>query len=150
MIKDPQAPYIPGIRGKKMLKYKAEPETLDLVVVGGSYGKGKRAHFIGSYLMALRDEEGGFKTIAHVATGLDDKTLLELSERMDKIIKSRRGGLVKVNPHIILEIAYSEIVNSPEYESGFSLRFPVVKRIRDDLSLEDIDTVTRVKSIFKG
>jgi DNA ligase-1 len=150
MIKDPQAPYIPGIRGKKMLKYKAEPETLDLVVVGGSYGKGKRAHFIGSYLMALRDEEGGFKTIAHVATGLDDKTLLELSERMDKIIKSRKGGLVKVNPHIILEIAYSEIVNSPEYESGFSLRFPVVKRIRDDLSLEDIDTVKRVKSIFKG
>lgn len=150
MIKDPQAPYIPGIRGKKMLKYKAEPETLDLVVVGGSYGKGKRAHFIGSYLMALRDEEGGFKTIAHVATGLDDKTLLELSERMDKIIKSRKGGLVKVNPNIILEIAYSEIVNSPEYESGFSLRFPVVKRIRDDLSLEDIDTVKRVKSIFKG
>lgn len=150
MIKDPQAPYIPGIRGKKMLKYKAEPETLDLVVVGGSYGKGKRAHFIGSYLMALRDEERGFKTIAHVATGLDDKTLLELSERMDKIIKSRKGGLVKVNPHIILEIAYSEIVNSPEYESGFSLRFPVVKRIRDDLSLEDIDTVKRVKSIFKG
>jgi DNA ligase-1 len=150
MIKDPQAPYIPGIRGKKMLKYKAEPETLDLVVVGGSYGKGKRAHFIGSYLMALRDEKGGFKTIAHVATGLDDKTLLELSERMNKIIRRRKGGLVKVNPNIILEIAYSEIVNSPEYESGFSLRFPVVKRIRDDLSLEDIDTVTRVKSIFKG
>ncbi|MDP1553802.1 MAG: ATP-dependent DNA ligase [Methanobacteriaceae archaeon] len=150
MIKDPQAPYIPGIRGKKMLKYKAEPETLDLVVVGGSYGKGKRAHFIGSYLMALRDEDGGFQTIAHVATGLDDKTLLELSERMDKIIKHRKGGLIKVNPHIILEIAYSEIVNSPEYESGFSLRFPVVKRIRDDLSLEDIDTVARVKSIFKG
>ncbi|MDO8870126.1 MAG: ATP-dependent DNA ligase [Methanobacteriaceae archaeon] len=150
MIKDPNEPYIPGIRGKKMLKFKAEPESLDLVVVGGTYGKGKRAHFIGSYLMALSDESGDLKTIAHVATGLDDKTLLELSQRMDEIIQESKGRRVKVKPHIILEIAYSEIVKSPEYESGYSLRFPVVKRIRDDLSLDDIDTVARVESMFKG
>lgn len=150
MIKDPTEPYIPGIRGKKMLKFKAEPESLDLVVVGGTYGKGKRAHFIGSYLMALSDESGDLKTIAHVATGLDDKTLLELSQRMDEIIQESKGRQLKVKPHIILEIAYSEIVKSPEYESGYSLRFPVVKRIRDDLSLDDIDTVARVESMFKG
>lgn len=150
MIKDPMAPYIPGIRGKKMLKYKAEPETLDLVVVGGTYGKGKRAHFIGSYLVALSDETGDLKTLAHVATGLDDKTLDELSQMMDEIIVDRKGRTVKVKPHIILEIAYSEIVKSPEYESGYSLRFPVVKRIRDDLSLDDIDTVQRVDSMFRG
>lgn len=150
MIKDPNEPYIPGIRGKKMLKFKAEPESLDLVVVGGTYGKGKRAHFIGSYLTALSDESGDLKTIAHVATGLDDKTLLELSQRMDEIIQESKGRQVKVKPHIILEIAYSEIVKSPEYESGYSLRFPVVKRIRDDLSLDDIDTVARVESMFKG
>ncbi|MDP2836945.1 MAG: ATP-dependent DNA ligase [Methanobacteriaceae archaeon] len=150
MIKDPNEPYIPGIRGKKMLKFKAEPESLDLVVVGGTYGKGKRAHFIGSYLMALSDQSGDLKTIAHVATGLDDKTLLELSQRMDEIIQESKGRKVKVKPLIILEIAYSEIVKSPEYESGYSLRFPVVKRIRDDLSLDDIDTVARVESMFKG
>jgi DNA ligase-1 len=150
MIKDPTEPYIPGIRGKKMLKFKAEPESLDLVVVGGTYGKGKRAHFIGSYLMALSDESGDLKTIAHVATGLDDKTLLELSQRMDEIIQESKGRQVKVKPHIILEIAYSEIVKSPEYESGYSLRFPVVKRIRDDLSRDDIDTVARVESMFKA
>lgn len=150
MLKDPQAPYIPGIRGKKMLKYKAEPESLDLVVVGGTYGKGKRAHFIGSYLMALQDESGDLKTIAHVATGLDDKMLMELSNQMHEIIQEKKGRLIKVKPHIILEIAYSEIVKSPEYESGYSLRFPVVKRIRDDLSLDDIDTVSRVNSMFKG
>ncbi len=150
MIKDPNEPYIPGIRGKKMLKFKAEPESLDLVVVGGTYGKGKRAHFIGSYLTALSDESGDLMTIAHVATGLDDKTLHELSQRMDEIIQESKGRQVKVKPHIILEIAYSEIVKSPEYESGYSLRFPVVKRIRDDLSLDDIDTVARVESMFKG
>jgi len=149
MIKNPTAPYIPGIRGKKMLKFKAEPETLDLVVVGGTYGRGKRAHFIGSYLLAARDENNELKTLAHAATGLDDKTLQELSELSEPLITSKIGRQVHIAPHIILEIAYSEIVKSPEYESGYSLRFPVVKRIRDDLSLDDIDTVDRIDSMFR-
>jgi DNA ligase-1 len=57
---------------------------------------------------------------------------------------------VKSKPEIILEVAFSEIVKSPEYEGGYSLRFPVVKRIREDLSISDIDTVERVESIFKS
>jgi DNA ligase-1 len=150
MIKDPHAPYMPGIRGKKMLKLKAEPETLDLVVVGGSYGRGKRAHLIGSYLLAAKDENNELKTLAYAATGLDDKTLLELHNLVEPIIIKKNGRQVEIAPHIILEIAYSEIVKSPEYESGYSLRFPVVKRIRDDLSIDDIDTVERINSMFKG
>jgi DNA ligase-1 len=150
MIKDPHAPYMPGIRGKKMLKLKAEPETLDLVVVGGSYGRGKRAHLIGSYLLAAKDENNELKTLAYAATGLDDKTLLELHNLVEPIIIKKSGRQVEIAPHIILEIAYSEIVKSPEYESGYSLRFPVVKRIRDDLSIDDIDTVERINSMFKG
>ncbi len=150
MIKDPDAPYMPGIRGKKMLKFKAEPETLDLVVVGGTYGRGKRAHFIGSYLLAAKDENNELKTVAHAATGLDDKTLVELHELTEPMVTSKIGRTVKIAPHVILEIAYSEIVKSPEYESGYSLRFPVVKRIREDLSIDDIDTVERINSMFKG
>jgi DNA ligase 1 len=150
MIKDPQAPYMPGIRGKKMLKFKAEPETLDLVVVGGTYGRGKRAHLIGSYQLAARDENNNLQTIAYAATGLDDKTLLELYGLAEPLITSKIGTQVKIAPHIILEIAYSEIVKSPDSESGYSLRFPVVKRIRDDLSIDDIDSVDRIESMFKG
>jgi DNA ligase-1 len=150
MIKDPEAPYMPGIRGKKMLKFKAEPETLDLAVVGGTYGKGKRAHFIGSYLLALQDEDNQLKTIAHVATGLDDQTLAELSQLVEPLITSQKGRIVKIEPRIVLEIAFSEIVKSPEYESGYSLRFPVVKGIRYDLSPGDIDTLERIDSMFKS
>ena len=62
----------------------------------------------------------------------------------------KKGRKVKATPEIILEVAFSEIVKSPEYESGYSLRFPVVKRIREDLSLDDIDTVDRVESIFNA
>jgi DNA ligase-1 len=150
MIKNPKEPYIPGIRGKKMLKFKAEPETLDVVVVGGTYGVGKRANFIGSYKVALADEDGGLKTLAHVATGLDDETLAELTNLMKKYKIVEKGTKINVEPRIILEIAYSEIVKSPEYEAGYSLRFPVVKRIREDKGLSDIDTVERLKSMFKG
>lgn len=150
MIKDPSAPYMPGVRGKKMLKLKAEPETLDLVVVGGTYGRGRRANLVGSYLMAAQDENGNLKTVAHTATGLDDATLLELSNKVENIMTEKKGRKVKARPEIILEIAYSEIVKSPEYESGYSLRFPVVKRIRDDKGLDDVDTVHRIESIFNA
>lgn len=150
MIKDPHAPYMPGIRGKKMLKLKAEPETLDLVVVGGTYGKGKRAHLIGSYLMAIQDEDNQLKTLAYAATGLDDKTLLELSQMVEPLIISKKGREVKIEPSIILEIAFSEIVESPESETGYSLRFPVVKRIRNDRGLDEIDTLERIESIFRN
>lgn len=150
MIKNPKEPYIPGIRGKKMLKFKAEPETLDVVVVGGTYGIGKRANFIGSYKVALRDEDDQLRTVAHVATGLDDETLAKLTELMNKYKIVSKGTKIEVEPKIILEIAYSEIVRSPEYETGYSLRFPVVKRIREDKGLGDIDTVERLKSMFKG
>jgi DNA ligase-1 len=150
MIKDPHAPYMPGIRGKKMLKLKAEPETLDLVVLGGTYGKGKRAHLIGSYLMALQDENGQLLTLAYAATGLDDQTLLELSKMVEPLIISKKGREVKIEPSIVLEIAFSEIVESPESETGYSLRFPVVKRIRNDRGLDEIDTLERIESIFKN
>ena len=150
MIKDPHAPYMPGIRGKKMLKLKAEPETLDLVVVGGTYGTGKRAHLIGSFLLALKDEDNQLKTLAYAATGLDDKTLSELSELVEPLIINKEGRKVKIEPSIILEIAFSEIVKSPEYESGYSLRFPVVKRIRYDLGVDEIDTLERIESIYRS
>lgn len=150
MIKNPKEPYIPGIRGKKMLKFKAEPETLDVVVVGGTHGVGKRANFIGSYKVALRGNDDQLKTLAHVATGLDDQTLAELTELMNKYKIVSKGTKIEVEPRIVLEIAYSEIVKSPEYEAGYSLRFPVVKRIREDKGVGDIDTVERLKSMFKG
>ena len=148
MIKNASEPYIPGIRGKKMLKYKAEPETLDMIVVGGTYGIGKRGDFVGSYLVALRDENDEFKTVAYAATGLDDATLEYLTGKMKEIEISTKGREIVVEPKIVLEIAFSEIVESPEYETGYSIRFPVVKNIRKDKGPGDVDTVERLLSMY--
>ena len=148
MIKDASQPYIPGIRGKKMLKYKAEPETLDMIVIGGTYGIGKRGDFVGSYLVALRDENDEFKSVAYAATGLDDATLEYLTGKMKELEIATKGRKIIVEPKIVLEIAFSEIVESPEYETGYSLRFPVVKNIRKDKGPKDIDTVERLISMY--
>ena len=150
MIKNCFEPYIPGIRGKKMLKLKAEPETLDAVVVGGLKGVGKRGAFIGSYLIALRDENDELQTIARVGSGLSDDDLENLTRKMEELKISEKGLRIDVHPKIVFEIAYSEIVKSPEYSAGYSLRFPIVKRIRDDKGLADIDTIERLESMFKG
>ncbi|MBO7444178.1 MAG: ATP-dependent DNA ligase, partial [Methanobrevibacter sp.] len=82
MIKNCAEPYIPGIRGKKMLKFKAEPETLDAVIVGGTKGIGKRGEFIGSYEIALRDEYGELQTITKIGSGLSDDDLANLTKQM--------------------------------------------------------------------
>ena len=150
MIKNCSEPYIPGIRGKKMLKYKAEPETLDAVVIGGTKGIGKRGEFIGSYLIALRDENDELKEIAHVGTGLSDEDLANLTRKMEEYKITEKGTKITVHPKIVFEIAYSEIVKSPEYEAGFSLRFPVVKRIRTDKGVADIDSIERLRLMYKG
>ncbi|WP_295722651.1 ATP-dependent DNA ligase [uncultured Methanobrevibacter sp.] len=150
MIKNAYEPYIPGIRGKKMLKYKAEPENLDVVVIGGTKGIGKRGEFIGSYLIALQDEDENLKPIAQVGTGLSDEQLEELTQKMEEYKISQKGTKITVEPKIIFEIAYSEIVKSPEYEAGYSLRFPVVKRIREDKGLKDIDTIERLELMYKA
>ncbi len=150
MIKNCAEPYIPGIRGKKMLKFKAEPETLDAVIVGGTKGIGKRGEFIGSYEIALRDEYGDLLTITKIGSGLSDDDLANLTRQMKEIIISEKGTHITVQPKIVLEIKYSEIVKSPEYPAGYSLRFPIVKGIRTDKGVEDIDTIERLESMYYG
>ena len=150
MIKNCAEPYIPGIRGKKMLKFKAEPETLDAVIVGGTKGIGKRGEFIGSYEIALRDEYGELLTITKIGSGLSDDDLANLTKQMQEIIISEKGTHITVQPKIVLEIKYSEIVKSPEYPAGYSLRFPIVKGIRTDKGVEDIDTIERLESMYYG
>ena len=150
MIKNCAEPYIPGIRGKKMLKFKAEPETLDAVIVGGTKGIGKRGEFIGSYEIALRDEYGELQTITKIGSGFSDEDLANLTKQMKELIISEKGTHITVQPKIVLEIKYSEIVKSPEYPAGYSLRFPIVKGIRTDKGVEDIDTIERLESMYYG
>jgi DNA ligase-1 len=159
LAKDLNANYRAGRREFVWLKLKPVLETLDLVVVGGLYGKGKRAGFFGSYILAARDDETGkFKTITKCGSGYTDEDLEELTKIFKKIqIKKPHEDVdIKINcdayfePKVVFEMVYEEIQASPEekHTSGFGLRFPRYVRIREDRRPEEINTVQELEQFY--
>ncbi|AIY90596.1 ATP-dependent DNA ligase [Geoglobus acetivorans] len=149
MLKNLESKYIPGKRGKNWLKLKATMETLDLVVVGGEWGEGKRSNLISSFELACLDEYGGLLRVGKVATGFTDEDLEELTELFKPEIEYQEGKRIVFNPKYVFEVAYQEIQKSPKYESGYALRFPRFVRLRDDKSVEEADTVERVARLYE-
>lgn len=149
MLKNPDSPYTPGKRGKLWLKVKPIMETLDLAVIGGEWGEGRRASLIGSYLLGARDERGNFVPVGKVATGLTDEMLKELTERLKPLIIKQEGKIVEFKPEIVFEVGYEEIQKSPKYPAGYALRFPRLIRVREDKSVDEVDTLERVRELYE-
>ena len=150
MAKSLDSPYQPGSRVGYMYKIKPVMETLDLVVTGATWGEGRRAHWLGSYLLSVKDQETGeLLEIGRMATGFSDEELKEMTETLKPEITSEIGKEVKIRPRIVFEVAYEEIQKSPTYSSGYAMRFPRLVRIRPDKGIEDIDTLQRVEDLLK-
>ncbi len=149
MLKNPQSFYTPGKRGKNWLKLKPIMDTLDLVVIGGEWGEGRRANLIGSYLLACRDPDSEkLLSIGRVATGITDEQLSELTEVFGDLIISESGIHVEFEPKIVFEVGFEEIQKSPNYDSGYALRFPRLVNVRTDKSAEDADTIEKVEQQY--
>ena len=152
MLKDPDAAYTPGDRGRNWLKRKPDVETLDLVVTGAEWGEGRRANLLGTFLLGVRagDAEGvgdGYETIGKVATGITDEELAELTELLEPYIASEDGTEVDLQPAVVFEVGYEEIQASPTYSSGYALRFPRYVERREDKDPADADTLERVERL---
>lgn len=151
MLKNPRSFYSPGKRGKNWLKLKPIMETLDLVVIGGEWGEGRRTKFIGSYLLACRDPYSEkFLPIGRVATGISDEQLEDLTKLFKDMIILENGIHVDIEPKIVFEVAFEEIQKSPNYESGYALRFPRLVNVRSDKSIEDADSIERIEELYIG
>jgi DNA ligase-1 len=150
MVKNPNSVYSPGKRGRNWLKKKPLMETLDLVVVGAEWGFGRRVSLIGSYTVACYDPETSqFLQVGKVGTGLSDEKLKELTEMLSGLMDGgEAGGVFAIRPKIVLEIAFEEIQKSPNYNSGFALRFPRFIRIRDDKDPEEADTIQSIEKAY--
>ncbi|KXB01593.1 hypothetical protein AKJ41_00915 [candidate division MSBL1 archaeon SCGC-AAA259O05] len=150
IAKDLGSKYHPGERGKDWLKLKNAGETLDLVITRAEYGHGKRHKWLSDYYLAAYDkEEEKFKEIGKTYKGLTDEEIQKMTERLEKIEVDRKGRTVTVKPQIVVEIEYSNIFTeeSSTYDSGYTLRFARIKRVRDDLEPKDADTLEGVSKL---
>jgi DNA ligase 1 len=147
MIKARGSVYQPGRRGLAWLKLKRELATLDVVVTATEFGHGKRAGILSDYTFAVRDGEE-LKNVGKAYSGLTDAEIAELSQFfMDHTIEDF-GYVRSVEPVLVLEVAFNNVMRSERHASGFALRFPRILRVRRDKPVEEIDTLARVEEIY--
>ena len=148
MIKNPESPYTPGRRGKSWLKLKRELATLDVVVTAVEYGHGKRVGVLSDYTFAVRDGDR-LLNIGKAYSGLTDAEIAEMTKWfLDHTIEDQGSRLV-VEPRIVLEVAFNNMMRSDRHNSGYALRFPRIVRIRTDKPPEEADTIERAREVYE-
>ena len=172
VVKRPDSPYQAGARNFNWVKLKRHTsgqlnDTVDLVLLGYYFGKGKRAEFgAGALLAGVYDADTDrFATITKLGTGLSDAEWRAIHERADKLQVDQRPARVDsilvpdvwLKPEVVVEVLADEITPSPRHtagkagdEPGFALRFPRVVSFRDaDKRPEDATTVKEIAELFR-
>jgi len=174
MLKTPSAPYRAGMRGSNWLKLKREyrnelGDSLDLIVIGAYFGRGRRTGLYGTLLLATYNPENdNLPSICKVGTGFTDESLDQLYQILSNKITLKKNSRVVsemeadvwFEPELVLEIVASEITLSPIHKtglnlirkgSGFALRFPkFTGKIRYEKAVEDASTDEEVLTLYKG
>jgi len=149
MAKAVDAPYEAGRRGASWLKIKPA-HTLDLVVLAAEWGHGRRSGWLSNLHLGARDpDNGGFVMLGKTFRGLTDETLAWQTKRFQEIALATDGWVVHLRPEIVVEIAFSDVQESPQYPAGMALRFARVKRYRDDKPAAEADTLGAVQEIYR-
>jgi DNA ligase 1 len=147
MIKDLDSSYTPGKRGKSWLKMKRELATLDVVVTAVEYGHGKRVGVLSDYTFAVRDGDR-LVNIGKAYSGLTDVEIADMTQWFLDHTVEDQGFRRVVEPKIVLEVAFNNMMRSDRHESGYALRFPRIVRLRPDKSAEEADTIERAREIY--
>jgi DNA ligase-1 len=148
MVKDVNSPYLPGRRGKSWLKLKRELATLDVVVTAVEWGHGKRIKVLSDYTFAVREGDQ-LLNVGKAYSGLTDAEIEEMTKWFLEHTVEDQGFRRTVEPKIVLEVAFNNMMRSDRHASGFALRFPRIMRIRTDKSVDEIDTLETVKQIYE-
>jgi DNA ligase 1 len=145
-------------------------DTIDCVILGYIFGKGKRTAFgAGALLVGIYDKDKDeFVTVSKIGTGLSDdewKSIKEKTKGMELSHKpARTNSLIEpsvwVKPEIVIEVLADEITRSPLHtaglkitdgvkEPGYALRFPRLVTFRDkDKKPEDATTVEELIEMY--
>jgi DNA ligase 1 len=169
----PTASYQAGARGWQWIKLKRDyrselSDTLDLVVVGGLAGRGRRAGMYGALLLGVYDPAGErFQTICKCGTGFSDAELAGLPVRLAPLARAQRPAKVDslwaadvwFEPTLVVEVLAAELTLSPHHtagwgllkeDAGLALRFPrFTGRWRDDKAPTDATTVEEAIAMYR-
>ncbi|KAI5121896.1 hypothetical protein M0805_001100 [Coniferiporia weirii] len=178
IIKHPNAKYILNGRNNDWVKVKPEymdnmGETVDVLVVGGNYGSGRRGGGVSTLICAVMDdrrnidadEELKYSTFVRIGTGLTyadyvwirqlnwktfDKNNMPSWYQAAKRSADDKGDVyLEPEDSFILKVKAAEITPSDQYHLGFTMRFPRAISIRDDLSVADCMSATAVLESLK-
>ncbi|XP_008323548.1 DNA ligase 4 isoform X2 [Cynoglossus semilaevis] len=158
MVKDPLSVYKPDKRGEGWLKIKPEyvdglMDELDLLIVGGYWGKGRRGGMMSHFLCAIAEapkpgeKPSVFHSFCRIGSGYTMKELYDLGLKLAKHWKVYRKNdppssilcgaerpEVYIEPcnSVIIQVRAAEIVGSDMYKTNCTLRFPRIEQIRED------------------
>ena len=177
--------YQAGMRGFNWIKFKRAMskklmDTFDVLVMGYTFGEGKRTAFgIGEFLTGVYDEKKDqFVTVTKIGTGLTDEQFREFKKRVkplevsdkpknylvDKLIEAD----IWLKPFLVVEVSADEVTRSQVHTAGrvmgvsksgkgelvvtpgYSLRFPRLERFRDDKKAEDVTTISEIEKMCKN
>ncbi|KIK09022.1 hypothetical protein K443DRAFT_672060 [Laccaria amethystina LaAM-08-1] len=173
VIKHPLSKYVLNGRNMDWIKVKPEymdnmGETVDVLVVAGNYGSGKRGGGVSTLVCAVMDdrradeddEEPKYSTFVRIGSGLSFADYVWVRDKPWKVWDPKHPpqflqtakrshedkGDVYLEPEdsFILKVKAAEITPSDQYHMGFTMRFPRALSIRDDLSIADCMTATAV------
>ncbi|KAI0352380.1 DNA ligase 4 [Trametes cingulata] len=171
ILKHPDSEYVLNGRNKDWIKVKPEymdnmGETVDVLVVAGNYGSGRRAGGVSTLICAVLDDrrvtddyEPKYSTFVRIGSGLSFADYIWIRSKPWKpwgreppsfLQVARKGnddkGDVYLEPQdsFILKVKAAEITSSESYHLGFTMRFPRALQIREDLSVEDCMTATNI------
>jgi DNA ligase-1 len=158
MFKSLSSHYKPGLRTGSMAKIKETMEDIDVVILGAEHGKGKRAGYYSSFIVAVKndnfvDESDMYLEIGKVSSGIrelvgEGHTMENLTNLLEPIKTSEEKSISRFEPKIVLQVRYQEIQKSPKYDSGYALRFPRIISLREDKPLSEINSVEDIENFI--
>ncbi|MEM3578793.1 MAG: ATP-dependent DNA ligase [Candidatus Bathyarchaeia archaeon] len=149
VVKNLNSSYDVGQRTYTWLKLKPERDTIDCAIVKAIYGKGKRAGLYSSFLLAVRGpKERKLYTIGKVSN-LPEQTMDALATIIERTETGGDNEGVFVKPTVVVEVTYQEIQETDEYTSGYALRVPKIVRFRTDKTVEEIDTIEKLRKLYE-
>ncbi|KAL7798035.1 DNA ligase [Trichoderma ceciliae] len=179
MLDGIESGYEPSKRSRNWLKIKKDylsgvGDSLDLVVLGAYYGKGKRTSVYGAFLLACYDASTDtYETVCNIGTGFSEQVLEDLHAQLSQITIARpkpfyshsTGGQhqpdVWFEPRYVWEVKTADLTLSPRYkaawkegvdpagEKGISLRFPRFIKIRDDKKPDEATSSRQVAEMYR-